>query len=62
MVIAEDRLVGVFEEKKEALEALRSLGSSASHAILTQVGVDEERGAELEWWGGSIGSQSAQNT
>lgn len=62
LVIAEGRLVGVFEDKTEALEALRSLGSNVGHAILTQIGVDEERRGELEWWGGSIEPQSAQST
>ncbi|MEM0478223.1 MAG: hypothetical protein QXM50_04620 [Candidatus Caldarchaeum sp.] len=59
-VIAEGRLVGIYHEKKEALEALRSLG--VNHAILTQIGVDEERRSELEWWGGSIELQNAQDT
>ncbi|GBC72168.1 hypothetical protein HRbin02_01965 [Candidatus Calditenuaceae archaeon HR02] len=62
VVVAEGRLVGVFDEKKEALEALHSLGNNINHAILTQIGVDEGRRGELEWWGGSIELQNAQGT
>ena len=57
VVIAEGRLVGVCEDKGEALSALHSLGSNVGHAILTQISVDEERRGELEWWGGSIEPQ-----
>ncbi len=58
-IIAEGKLIGVFKDGQKAREALRSLGSHVKHAILTQVGVDEERAGELEWWGGSIERQDA---
>ncbi len=62
IVIAEGRLAGIFSEESEAIEVLRRLGEHIKHAILTRVGADDERAGELEWWGGSIERQSAQNS
>jgi len=62
VVIAEGRLVGVFDEKEEAVKALRNVSNRVNQAILSQVGVDEERRGELEWWGGSTEPYNAPNT
>ena len=54
IIIAEGKLIGVYENLNEASEKLRSLKPRIKHAILTRVGYDEEYSGEYEWWGGSI--------
>lgn len=54
IIIAEGKLVGVYENLNEASEELRSLKFHIKHAILTRIGYDEEYSGEYEWWGGSI--------
>ena len=54
IIIAEGKLIGVYENLNEASEKLRSLRPHIKHAILTKVGYDEECSGEYEWWGGSI--------
>jgi len=56
VVIAEGRLVGVYESLEEAAEALRGLRRrGVRRAILVRPGVDDEAaGGEGEWLGGSL--------
>lgn len=54
IIIAEGKLIGVYENLSEASEELRNLKPRIKHAILTKVGYDEEYSGEYEWWGGSI--------
>lgn len=53
-LIAEGRLIGIFDKAGEALRNLHALCPNARHAILTKIGFDEEYGGEYEWWGGSM--------
>ena len=53
IIIAEGKLIGIYENLNEASEKLRSLKPRIKHAILTKVGYDEEYSGEYEWWGGS---------
>lgn len=61
ILIAEGRLIGVFEDAREAMKTLRKLGPHIKHAILTKIGSDEQYSGEYEWWGGSIEPHTAQN-
>ena len=54
IIIAEGKLIGIYENLNEASEKLRSLKPRIKHAILTKVGYDEGYSGEYEWWGGSI--------
>lgn len=54
IIIAEGKLIGVYENLNEASKKLRALKPHIKHAILTKVGCDEKYSGEYEWWGGSI--------
>ena len=46
IIVAEGKLIGVYENLNEASEKLRSLRPQIKHAILTKVGYDEEYSGE----------------
>jgi hypothetical protein len=52
ILIAEGKLLGVYENPRSAAKDLASKAPHAHHAIVTKVG--EDRRLELEWLGGSL--------
>jgi len=58
VVIAEGRLLGVYDSLKEVSKVLKE-NPRIRRALVAKLGVDGPLRGEPEWWGGSIGSRSA---
>ncbi|RLF06640.1 MAG: hypothetical protein DRJ60_04140 [Thermoprotei archaeon] len=52
VVIANGKLIGVFDDVKDIAKALKEV--KAQHAIVYRPGIDKPVSGVLEWWGSSI--------
>ena len=58
VVIAEGKLLGVYDSLREVSRILRE-NPGIRRALVAKLGVDGPLRGEPEWWGGSIGSRNA---